>query len=203
MKRLPTLILITLLMGLSGRAHAQRVVVDTDRESVIILRADGSADTLEVSNHQPLILMPGDSRAQARQDRNSALRVRAQMADTTQVMIADNAPLFRSPSDLTDQELHEEIAKAEHSIRDLVNERRTALSEGRIGPAGRLEQFIRQGLEEAFDLRQEARRRSADASRMEAERQMELLEERQQNLDLIIERRFDELTRDRSRSLDW
>lgn len=203
MKRLPTIILITLLMGLAGSAHAQRVLVDTDSETVIIVRVDGTADTLEVSTRQPLILMPNDSGAQLLQDRNSALRVRTQLSDTTQIMIADNAPLFRSPSDLTNEELHEEITKAELSIRDLVNERQTALSEGRIGPAGRLEQFIRQALEEAFDLRQETRRRQADASRLEAERQMELVQERQQNRDLIIQRRFDELTQNRSRSLDW
>src|SRR5690554_4393575 len=126
MSQLPTIILIALLAGLSGSAHAQRVSVDTDSETVIILRADGSADTLEVSNQQPLILMSDDGGAHIPHDRNSALRLRSQRSDTTHVMIADNAPLFHSPSELSNEELHEEITRAELGIRDLVNERRTA-----------------------------------------------------------------------------
>lgn len=224
---LTTLLFLVSVLGFAENALAQRVTLDADSETVIILRADGTADTLAISNQQPLILTldDGEHRGRVRvlrhhprsadRDRARVLRSRAWPPDssrahltlravgTERVMIADQAPLFRSPSRLFHADLHEEIAESERTIQDLARERQQALSEGRDAQAARLEQFLRQALEEAFDLRQEARRRQVEEFRSQADRQTETIEERQQNRDEIIERRFNELTREGSRHLDW
>lgn len=222
---------LVLLLVIAAPAAAQHeVVLSREGDSLTITLPDGATETIALDADQVLRLEVRDGEVVIvqRPARARALAFAAPDSIRGQDVydLEIDSVLERVPEIVRERlervalprirlevdvptELRRDIAASEAASRRLAGELRRAVREGDAREAERLRAALRQTLEEAFELHQQARQARIEALQQRraeiAAQERELAEEvarREQRRAEIIERRIDELTRERD-ELDW